>query len=91
MGRKKRDLSLLQWRSSSFKYKNVDRTNIKKLNGKYFCYKHTSYRELLYNRQIRIVDTLNQHLYIKDDEKCPLYDAGIGKPNDFTNFNYMGD
>ena len=86
--------------------KIIDRTDLKKLNGKYFCYKHVSYRELLYNDQIRkeeepyngdytydcgIVDTLNQHLYIKDDEKCPLYDAGIGSPNDYTNFNYMGD
>ena len=86
--------------------KIVDRTNIKKINGKYFCYKHVPYIELLYNGQIRkeeeqyngdytydcgIVDTLNQHLYIKNGEKCPLYDAGIGNPNDLTNYNYIGD
>ena len=84
--------------------KIVDRTNIKKLNGKLFCYKHISYKELLYNGQIRkeeeqysgdylkdcgIIDTLKQHLYIKDDEKCPLYDAGIGKGVDLTNYNYF--
>jgi len=33
--------------------KIVDRTNIKKINGKYFCYNHISYKELLYNGQIR--------------------------------------
>ena len=77
---------------------------IKKLNGKFFCYKHISYKELLYNGQIRkkeeqyngnftydcgIVDTLNQHLYIKDGEKCPLYDAGIGKTENLTYYNYL--
>jgi len=84
----------------------IERTNIKKINGKYFCYNHISYKELLYNGQIRkeeeqyngdytydcgIIDTLNQHLYIKNGEKCPLYDAGIGNPKDYTNYNYIGD
>ena len=93
-------------RNSRSRTKIVDRTDLKKLNGKYFCYKHVSYRELLYNDQIRkeeepyngdytydcgIVDTLNQHLYIKVGEKCPIYDAGIGRPNDLTNYNYIGD
>ena len=90
----------------SSKTKIVDRTNIKKINGKYFCYNHVSYKELLYNGQIRkegeqyngdytydcgIIDTLNQHLYIKYGEKCPLYEAGIGIPKNLTNYNYIGD
>jgi len=84
---------------------NVDRTNIKKLNGKLFCYKHISYKKLLYNGQIRkkteqyngnytydcgIVDTLNQHLYIKNGEKCPLYDVRIGTPDILDYYNYSG-
>ena len=64
------------------------RTEIDRINGHYFCYEHKSYKELLYNDQIKkygekfdnfykkdcgIIDTLNQHLCIKDTEKCPLY------------------
>ena len=31
----------------------VDKTNIDKINGYYFCYKYKSYRRLLYNNQIK--------------------------------------
>ena len=75
--------------------KIVDRTDIDKINGYQFCYKYISYKELLYNNQIiknnkkcednypkdcGIIDTLEQHLCIKNDEKCPLYDIIIGEP-----------
>ena len=68
-------------------------TDITKINGNYFCFKKISYKDLLYNGQIikdgekcgneykkdcGIIDTLKQHLCIKDVEKCPLYDVGIG-------------
>jgi len=65
--------------------KIVDETNLDKINGHYFCYKHISYKKLLYNDQIikreekcgnnypkdcGTIDTLNQHLCIKNDENC---------------------
>ena len=68
------------------------RTEIDRINGHYFCYEHKSYKELLYNGQIikdneqcpenypqncGIIDTLAQHLCIKNEENCPLYDVGI--------------
>ena len=71
----------------------VDKTNIDKINNNYFCYNHISYKTLLYNGQIikkeekcgdkypkdcGTIDTLNQHLCIKSNENCPLYDVGIG-------------
>ena len=80
-----------------------DITDITKINGHYFCYKHISYRDLLYNGQIikegekcgdkykkdcGTIDTLNQHLCIKDTEKCPLYDIGIEEKKDSTYYNY---
>ena len=80
-----------------------DETNIEKINGYYFCYKHKSYRELLYNNQIRkygencgdnypkdcrIIDTLNQHLCIEDNRKCPLYDVGIGERKISYEYDY---
>ena len=85
--------------------KIVDRTDIDKINGLYFCYKHISYRDLLYNGQIikqnercednikynkdcGIIDTLNQHLCIKNDENCPLYDVGIGDPGNSEIYIY---
>ena len=70
----------------------VDETDIKQIYGKYFCYKKKSYKELLYNGQIikkgeqcpsayqkncGRLDTLEQELCIKEDEKCPLYDARL--------------
>ena len=69
-----------------------DATNIEKLKNNYFCYKPMTYKELLYNGQIKkegetpsgeytndwgIIDTLGQHLYIKNDENCPLYEVKI--------------
>jgi len=57
-------------------------------------YKYISYKELLYNGQIikkeekcvnnylkdcGTIDTLNQHLCIKNDESCLLYNIGIGE------------
>ena len=83
--------------------KVVDKTNIDKINGYYFCYKNISYKDLLYNNQILkkgencqgnypkdcgIIDTLNQHLCIKNDESCPLYDVGIGQPDNLINYYY---
>ena len=58
-----------------------------------FCYKHISYKDLLNNGQIikkgekcpleysqncGRLDTLEQELCIKNTEKCPLYDLGLG-------------
>ena len=80
-----------------------DITDIGKINCYYFCYKHISYKDLLYNGQIikdgekcgnyyqkdcGIIDTLKQHLCIKDEEKCPLYDVGIGKNKNSTYYDY---
>ena len=78
-----------------------DETDIKKINGNYFCYKHISYRDLLDNGQIikngtecpveyikncGRIDNLEQELCIKDTEKCPLYDIGLGNPHDTDNY-----
>ena len=80
--------------------KIVDVTNIDKINGQFFCYKHISYKDLLYNNQIKrectgiyskncgIIDTLNQNLCIKEDEDCPLYDVGIGTDESNPGFIY---
>ena len=83
--------------------KIVDETNIDKINGYKFCYKHIPYKNLLYNGQIikneedcpekynkscGIIDTLNQKLCIKDEEKCPLYDVGIGQNENIDNYTY---
>ena len=82
----------------------VNETNIDKINGYYFCYKNISYKTLLYNGQIikedikcqgeynkdcGTIDTLNQHLCIKNDENCPLYDIGIGDKKDSNIYNYI--
>ena len=81
----------------------VDRTEIDKINGHLFCYKKISYKDLLYNGQIiknnencngefkkdcGIIDTLDQKLCIKEDEKCPLYDVGIGEQGDVPTDDY---
>ena len=81
----------------------VDRTDINKINGYYFCYRHISYKDLLYRGQIikreescndiypkdcGTIDTLNQHLCIADNEKCPLYDVGIGEPGNSEEYHY---
>ena len=80
-----------------------DETDIKKINGNYFCYKHISYRDLLNNGQIikngskcpsefnkncGRLDTLEQELCIKENEACPLYDIGIGNKSDDENYIY---
>ena len=81
----------------------VDRTEIDKINGHLFCYKKISYKDLLYNGQIiknndnckgefkkdcGIIDTLDQKLCIKENEKCPLYDVGIGEQGDVPTDDY---
>ena len=88
--------------SNGIRYKTiiVDETNIEKINEYLFCYKHISYKNLLYNGQIiknedncpekynktcGIIDTLNQKLCIKFGERCPLYDVGIGQLNAIDN------
>ena len=85
----------------SDKYEKAD---IKILYGKKFCYNKISYKELLYNGQIRkkeeqydsdytqdcgIIDTLNQHLYIEEGDKCPIYDVGIEEPDNLNNYDYI--
>ena len=74
--------------SHGIRYKTitVGETNIEKINGYRFCYKHISYKNLLYNGQIikneddcpekynktcGIIDTLNQKLCIKFDYDNP--------------------
>ena len=79
------------------------KTEISKINGYYFCYRHISYKDLLYRGQIikkdescndiypkdcGTIDTLNQHLCIADNEKCPLYDVGIGEPGNSEEYHY---
>ena len=86
--------------------KIVDKTDIAIINGNYFCYRDISYKKLLYNGQIikkeeqcegeyskdcGKIDTLNQHLCIKDTEKCPLYDVGIGEKIDSSDYDYNSD
>ena len=80
-----------------------DKTNITKINGKYFCYNFISYKDLLnngqiikqgtecpkeYNKNCGRIDTLNQELCINENEKCPLYDIGIGEPPDNISYIY---
>ena len=83
--------------------KVVDVTNIVKINGYLFCYDHISYKDLLYNDQIiekekkcqgdypkdcGTIDTLKQHLCIKAEEACPLYDIGIGYNTSSDDYYY---
>ena len=84
----------------------MDITDISKINGKYFCFKKILYKNLLYNGQIikkgescphkynqncGTIDTLEQELCIKDSEKCPLHDVGIGSNPDPDSTNYDSD
>ena len=84
----------------------VDETDLKKINGYYFCYKNISYLELLNNGQIikkgeecpsgyrkncGTLDTLKQELCIKETENCPLYEVGLGSSPDSENYNYVPD
>ena len=94
------------WPGRKKSLKTVDEAKIQKINGMYFCYDNTyTYKDLLYNGQIikkeeqcndvypkdcGTIDTLNQHLCIKNTEKCPLYDVGIGESTDLTSYNYLG-
>ena len=86
------------------KKEHFDETDIIKINKKMFCYDKKLYKDLLYNGQIikkdetcegqylkdcGIIDTLEQHLCIKNEENCPLYDVGIGKKSD--TINYIND
>ena len=87
-------------------WENFDRTYITKINRKNFCYEYISYKDLLnngqiikngtkcpkeYNKNCGRIDTLNQELCIKENEKCPLYDIGIGLPPNDTNYIYDRD
>ena len=80
-----------------------DATDIKKINGKFFCFRNISYKDLLNNGQIikkgsecpleyhkncGRLDTLEQELCIKENEKCPLYDIGIGNKSNDKNYIY---
>ena len=80
-----------------------DETDIKIINGNYFCYKYISYRDLLNNGQIikkgskcpskypkncGILDALKQELCIEEHKKCPLYDIGIGNKSNDDNYIY---
>ena len=88
-----------------YEYVYADLADIKKINGKYFCYNNVSltYIELLNNGQIikhgtecpegyqkncGRIDTLNQELCVRENDKCPLYDVGIGNPPDTINYIY---
>ena len=70
-----------------------DETDIKIINGNYFCYKRIPYLDLLNNGQIikkgskcpseylkncGLLDTLEQELCIGENDKCPLYEIGLG-------------
>ena len=87
-------------------WKFYDRTNITKINRTSFCYEYISYKDLLnngqiitngtkcpkeYNKNCGRIDSLNQELCIKKNDKCPLYDIGIGLPPDDTNYIYDRD
>ena len=78
-----------------------DITEITKISWNNFCFKKTTYKDLLYNGQIikkgktcpqeyikncGTIDTLEQELCIKDTENCPLYDVGLGVAQDTTNY-----
>ncbi len=82
------------------------KTNIEKIDGKYFCYKKILYKDLLYNGQIMkkeencpesynkncgIIDTLEQQLCIKNEENCPLYDVGLGIPPNYEDYEIKGN
>ena len=55
--------------NTRYYYKAFDQTDLKKINGNYFCYKYISYKDLLYNGQI-----------IKKGEECPSeYKKNCGK------------
>ena len=80
----------------------VGKSEINKINGRYFCYKKgMTYKQLLYNNQIikknetckdgykncGIIDTLEQQLCMPQDDECPLYDVGIEEGNNYYKDN----
>ena len=88
---------------NQFETKIIDKTNLTRLYGKYFCYTKISYKDLLYNNQIikkgeqcsekynkncGVIDTLGQELCIERDKNCPLYDVGIDENYDSENYHY---
>ena len=94
---------LEEWDIDEKRIHNEGKTDIKIINGKYFCYKHISYIDLLnkgqiikngsecpseYPKNCGKLDTLKQELCIKDNEKCPLYEIGIGNNPDYKNYTY---
>ena len=77
-----------------------NKTNIDRIYGYKFCYNIKTYGYLLLNDQIirkgekcgkkypkdcGIIDTLQQHLCIENNENCPLYDIGIIRKNESIN------
>ena len=90
-------------RRNQFDSKTVDKTNLTRLYGKYFCYTKISYKDLLYNNQIikkgeqcsgkynkncGVIDTLGQELCIEEGNNCPLSDVGIDQNYDSENYYY---
>ena len=84
----------------------LDETEIDRINGYRFCYTPKKYMDLLYNNQIikkeeqcsskypqdcGTIDTLEQHLCIKQEEKCPLYDVTLNEPSNKQDYNIAGD
>lgn len=78
------------------------KSDINKINGRYFCYRRgMTYKELLYNGQIikknenckdgykncGIIDTLEQQLCMPQDDECPLYDVGISEGDNYYKDN----
>ena len=88
---------------NQFETKIIDKTNLTRLYGKYFCYTKISYKDLLYNNQIikkgeqcsgkynkncGVIDTLGQELCIEEGNNCPLSDVGIDQNYDSENYYY---
>ena len=105
-GKKKSEFYINDNLEPSYKIVPDDETDLKKINGNYFCYKHITYRDLLnngqiikkggecpteYNKKCGKIDTLEQELCIKNIESCPLYDVGLGLQTDLDNYNYNED
>jgi hypothetical protein len=78
------------------------KSEINKINGRYFCYRRgMTYKQLLYNDQIikknetckdgykncGIIDTLEQKLCMPQDDECPLYDVGISEGDNYYKDN----
>lgn len=98
-------LVLHKWRgrgidSCGDDWKIIDETDLEIVHGQKICYKSKTYKDLLYNNQIKknncdsgykscgIIDTLGQILCVNYTEKCPLYDIWISRPNNISVDNY---